>query len=60
MRPLFKHPLAREIAVILVVKLIVIFAIAYAFFGPDTKAKVDPDSVAKALLERTVPTPSPH
>jgi hypothetical protein len=60
MRPFFKHPLAREISVILVVKLIVILAIAYAFFGPDTKVKVDPDSVAKVLLEHTATSPSKH
>ncbi|MGA7180610.1 MAG: cytochrome oxidase putative small subunit CydP [Thiobacillaceae bacterium] len=60
MGPLFKHPLAREIGVILVVKLIVIFAIAHAFFGPDTKPKVDADSVAKAVLDRAVPSPTQH
>lgn len=48
----FEHPLAREIAVIVVIKLAVIAAIGFYFFGPATKARVDEDSVAKALLER--------
>lgn len=54
----FEHPLAREIAVILVIKLAVIAAIGFYFFGPDTKARVDEDSVAKAVLERTQPAVS--
>lgn len=52
MGSLFRHSFAREIAAILIVKLIVIAAIAYAFFGPDTKPKQDPDSVARAVLHR--------
>ncbi len=50
--PLLKHPLAREIAVIVVIKLIVIAAIGFVFFGPDSKPKVDADSVAQAVLDR--------
>jgi hypothetical protein len=57
MGSLFRHPFAREIAAILIVKLLVILAIAYAFFGPDTKPKQDPDSVAKAVLERPAAPP---
>ncbi|HYP67354.1 MAG TPA: hypothetical protein VEP67_03770 [Thiobacillaceae bacterium] len=39
-------------------KLIVIGAIAYAFFGPETKAKLDPDSVAKAVLKQPASAPT--
>jgi hypothetical protein len=54
----FEHPLAREIAVIVLIKLAAIAAIGFYFFGPDTKARVDEHSVAKALLER--PNPPTH
>ncbi len=49
----FEHPLAREIAVIVAIKLVVIAAIGFYFFGPGTKARVDEDSVARAVLERS-------
>ncbi len=49
----FEQPLVREIAVILVIKLAAIAAIGFYFFGPDTKAKVDEHSVARAVLERS-------
>lgn len=54
----FKHPLARELAVILLIKLAAITAIGLYFFGPDSKARLDEDSVAKAVLERTPPAVS--
>lgn len=54
----FEHPLAREIAVIVVIKLVVIAAIGFYFFGPATKARIDEDSVAKAVLERSQPAVS--
>ncbi len=47
-----ENPLVREIAVILVIKLAAIAAIGFYFFGPDTKARLDEHSVAKAVLER--------
>jgi hypothetical protein len=59
LRRLLQHPLAREIGVILVIKMIVIAAIGYAFFGSDTKPKLDAVSVAKAVLERP-DTSRPH
>lgn len=54
----FEHPLAREIAVIVLIKLAVIAAIGFYFFGPDSKARVDEDSVARAVLGRTPPAVS--
>jgi hypothetical protein len=54
----FEHPLAREIAVIVIIKLAVIAAIGFYFFGPDSKARVDGDSVARAVLERAQPAVS--
>lgn len=43
-----RHPLGREIAIALVVKLAVIVAIFYAFFHGNTVA-TDPDAVAQRL-----------
>lgn len=54
----FNHPLARELAVVLVIKLIAIAAIGFYFFGPDTKVRLDEDSVAQAVLERAQPAVS--
>ena len=55
----FEHPLAREIAAILVIKLALIAALGFYFFGPDTKPRLDEQTVAKAVLERPELNPLP-
>lgn len=48
-RPAFlQHPLAREIAIALAIKLVVIVAIFYAFFDGRT-VQTDPDAIANRL-----------
>ncbi|MEF9943089.1 MAG: hypothetical protein RR101_04215 [Burkholderiaceae bacterium] len=55
--------LLAEIAAVLVLKLAVITALWFAFFGPDTRVEVSPASVSRGLLDRapaatsTPPTP---
>jgi hypothetical protein len=55
--PWFRHPLARELSIVLVIKIAIIAAIAYYFFGPSTKARQDPDSVASAVLNQQPDSP---
>jgi hypothetical protein len=47
---MFKHPLAREIAVVLVIKLLLVTLIGLHFFGPETKVTPDAQGVAESLL----------
>jgi hypothetical protein len=50
-RPEFlQHPLAREITLAVVVKLVVIAALFYAFFNGRT-VHTDPDAVARRLAD---------
>ena len=51
MRHLWNHPLSREILLILLIKIVLVFAIWWAFFrAPDT-ARPTPEQVSRALLE---------
>ncbi|WP_324781173.1 cytochrome oxidase putative small subunit CydP [Thiobacillus sedimenti] len=52
-----RHPLAREIGLALLVKLILIAAIFYAFFGGPA-VPTDADSVAARLVGPEVAAPS--
>jgi len=52
---MLKHPLAREIAAVIILKLIALALIAYFFFSPETRAPQDPSSVATAVLKTTSP-----
>lgn len=52
----FENPLARELALILAIKLAAIAALGFYFFGPDTQTRLDEQSVAKAVLERPAPS----
>lgn len=48
---MFKHPLAREIGAVLVVKLVALICIYLAFFGPSHKTKVTPATISQALFD---------
>lgn len=46
-----RHPLAREVAVALIVKAIALGALYVAFFGPWQRPEVTPETVETALFE---------
>jgi len=45
-----RHPLAREIAVVLAIKLVALTALYFVFFGPDHRPDLTPESVGRAIL----------
>lgn len=45
-----RHPLAREIAVVLVVKVLALAALYIAFFGPHHRPEVTPQTMERAIL----------
>lgn len=45
-----RHPLAREIAVVLVVKVLALAALYLAFFGPAHRPEVTPQTMERAIL----------
>jgi hypothetical protein len=47
---MFIHPLAREIAILICIKVIALAVLFFAFFGPQHRQAVDDDAVARALL----------
>jgi len=52
-----------EIVAVLLIKLAVITALWFAFFGPETRVEISPASVSQGLLERgptASPSPSNH
>lgn len=40
-----RHPLARDIALVLTVKALLLVAGFFAFFGPETRVQVTPESM---------------
>ncbi len=58
-----RHPLAREIAVVLVVKVLALAALYIAFFGPAHRPEVTPETMERAILGAASPVvpagPSP-
>lgn len=51
MRQIWNHPLSREILLILVVKIALIFAIWWVFFRAPDKPPLSSEQVSRALLE---------
>lgn len=51
MRQIWSHPLSREILLILIVKIALIFAIWWVFFRAPDKPPLSPEQVSRALLE---------
>lgn len=47
---MLKHPLAREVAVVVAIKTALVVAAALFVFGPKQRPVVDPDSVRMLLL----------
>jgi hypothetical protein len=45
-----RHPLARDIAVVLVVKVVALAALYIAFFGPHHRPEVTPQTMERAIL----------
>jgi len=58
-----RHPLAREIAVVLVVKVLALAALYITFFGPAHRPEVTPETMGRAILGAACPVvpsgPSP-
>ncbi|MFQ6022966.1 MAG: cytochrome oxidase putative small subunit CydP [Acidiferrobacterales bacterium] len=48
---MFRHPLAREIAVIICLKVIALLVLFFAFFGPAQRPDVDAQILTGHLLE---------
>lgn len=51
MRQIWNHPLSREILLILMVKIALIFAIWWVFFRAPDMSPPSPEQVSRALLE---------
>jgi hypothetical protein len=52
MRQIWDHPLSREILLVLIVKIAIIFAIWWVFFrDPENAPPPTPEQVSRALLE---------
>jgi hypothetical protein len=45
-----KHPLARDIVVVIAAKFILVIAAAILVFGPDRRPKIDAESVGSRLV----------
>ena len=58
-RMLLRHPLAREIAVVLVVKGLALAALYVAFFGPAHRTEVTPQTMERAILGAASVPPAP-
>lgn len=55
---MLRQRLAREIAIILCIKVLLLAGLFWLFFGPERRARVTPDAVHRLLLpalERTPP-----
>lgn len=52
------HPLAREIALVLMVKLVALVALYMVFFGPANRPALTPEAVDRAVLGAAA-TPRP-
>lgn len=52
LRPRWRPRLITEIAAILALKVMVIIAFKFAFFGAETRVEVSPASVSRGVLER--------
>lgn len=53
---MFNHPLAREIAVLICIKVVALALLFFVFFGPQHRQHVDDDAVEKALLSNPAQT----
>lgn len=54
-----RHPLAREIVVVLVVKVLALAALWVFFFGPAHRPDVTPETMERAILgARSAPIPA--
>ena len=49
----FRHPLAREIVVVLAVKVVALAALYLVFFGPAHRPDLTPEAVDRAILGTT-------
>jgi hypothetical protein len=56
---MFKHPLAREISLAIVVKLTIVIGAAFFVFGPKQRPTIDPSSVQTRLIGAIQPKPEP-
>jgi hypothetical protein len=59
MKRLWSHPLGREILVILVIKIALIFAIWWAFFSDPAGHSLSPEQVSHALLSAKTVSDNP-
>lgn len=46
---MFAHPLAREISIILLIKLVLLVSGFWLFFGPQTRPHLTPDDILEHL-----------
>jgi hypothetical protein len=53
---MFNHPLAREIAVLVCIKIVALAVLFFAFFGPQHRQHVDDLAVEKSLLSKPAQT----
>lgn len=51
MREIWHHPLSREILLILIVKISLVFAIWWVFFRAPETAPLSPEQVSQAMLQ---------
>jgi hypothetical protein len=57
---MFKHPLAREISLAVVVKLAIVIGAAFFIFGPKQRPAIDPLSVQTRLIGAIQTNPAPR
>ncbi|MDZ4866398.1 MAG: phosphoglycerate mutase [Alphaproteobacteria bacterium] len=50
------HPLVREIAILLCIKVVALLLLFFAFFGPQHRQTIDDDAVARSLLSKPAQT----
>lgn len=52
-----RHPLAREIAVVLALKLVALLVLFFVFFGPSQRPSITPEAVEILLFDAASPPP---
>jgi hypothetical protein len=57
---MFKHPLAREVSLAVVVKLAIVIGAALFIFGPKQRPTIDPLSVQTRLIGTIQMNPEPR
>ena len=54
-RGMFAHPLAREIGLVLVIKLVLLVCGFWLLFGPETRPQLTPDGILDHLSSAAAP-----